>query len=153
MQFALFGTGGLENEIRDRIEKEELSNVLLNPLQPVERVSYVYSLGDACIVSCKEGLGGSAMPSKSWSIMSCGRSVIASFDEGELKTILEEKNCGVFTHAGNVEEFVEGIKSLVAVPSRCEVMGKNARQFILDNLTKEAGSKKYVEIIKNLVKK
>lgn len=153
VQFALFGTGGLEDEIRTRIEKEGLTNVHLNPLQPVERVSYVYSLGDACIVSCKEGLGGSAMPSKSWSIMSCGRPVIASFDEGELKTILEENHCGVFTHAGNVEEFVVGIKSLAAEPSRCEEMGKNARQFILENLTKEVGSKKYVEIIKSVVKK
>ena len=152
VQFALFGTGGLEDEIRTRIEKEGLTNVHLNPLQPVERVSYVYSLGDACIVSCKEGLGGSAMPSKSWSIMSCGRPVIASFDEGELKEILEKNNCGVFTHAGNVDEFVEGIKRLAAEPSRCEEMGKNARQFILDNLTKEVGSKKYVEIIKSVVK-
>lgn len=153
VQFALFGTGGLESEIRTRIEKEGLTNVHLNPLQPVERVSYVYSLGVACIVSCKEGLGGSAMPSKSWSIMSCGRPVIASFDEGELKEILEKNNCGVFTHAGNVEEFVEGIKSFAAEPSRCEEMGKNARQFILDNLTKEVGSKKYVEIIKSVVKR
>lgn len=153
VQFALFGTGGLESEIRTRIEKEGLTNVHLNPLQPVERVSYVYSLGDACIVSCKEGLGGSAMPSKSWSIMSCGRPVIASFDEGELKTILEENHCGVFTHAGNVEELVVGIKSLAAEPSRCEEMGRNARRFILDNLTKEVGSKKYVEIIKSVVKK
>lgn len=150
VQFALFGTGGLESEIRTRIEKEGLTNVHLNPLQPVERVSYVYSLGDACIVSCKEGLGGSAMPSKSWSIMSCGRPVIANFDEGELKEILEKKNCGVFTRAGNVDEFVEGIKSLAAEPSRCEEMGRNARQFILNNLTKEVGSKKYVEIIKSV---
>ena len=153
VQIALFGTGGLESEIRTRIEKEGLTNVHLNPLQPVERVSYVYSLGDACVVSCKEGLGGSAMPSKSWSIMSCGRPVIASFDEGELKEILEKNNCGVFTHAGKVDEFVESIKSLAAEPSRCEEMGKNARQFILDNLTKEVGSKKYVEIIKSVVKK
>lgn len=153
VQFAVFGTGGLEKEIRSRIEKEGMTNVHLNPLQPVERVRYVYSLGDACIVSCKEGLGGSAMPSKSWSIMSCGRPVIASFDEGELKEILEKNNCGVFTHAGNVKEFVEGIKSLATEPSRCDEMGKNARQFILDNLTKEVGSKKYVEIIKSVVKK
>lgn len=153
VQFAVFGTGGLEKEIRSRIEKERMTNVHLNPLQPVERVRYVYSLGDACIVSCKEGLGGSAMPSKSWSIMSCGRPVIASFDEGELKEILEKNNCGVFTHAGNVKEFVEGIKSLATEPSRCDEMGKNARQFILDNLTKEVGSKKYVEIIKSVVKK
>lgn len=78
--------------------------------------------------------------------------MIASFDEGELKTILEVNKCGVFTHAGNVEEFVEGIKSLAAEPSRCEEMGKNARQFILNNLTKDVGCKKYVEIIKSVVK-
>ena len=156
IQFVIFGTGGLEDELRKEIVEDQLTNVHLFPLQPFERVSQVYSLGDACIVSCKAGLGGSAMPSKTWTIMSCGRPVIASFDEGELKDILEgrdndnRKPCGVFTHAGNLQEFVEGIKSLVADPSSCEEMGKNARQFILDNLTKEVGTKKYVEIIKRI---
>lgn len=152
LQFAVFGTGGMESEIRSRIEKEGLLNVHLNPLQPMERVSQVYSLGDACIVSCKAGLGGSAMPSKTWNIMSCGRPVVASFDEGELKEILEKNNCGVFSHAGNMQEFVEAIKTLVADPSRCEEMGRNARQFILDNLTKEVGTKKYVDVIKSFEK-
>lgn len=150
VQFAVFGSGGLESEIRKRIEEDNLDNVHLNPLQPMDRVSYVYSMGDACIVSCKEGLGGSAMPSKSWSIMSCGRPVIASFDEGELKEILEKNNCGIFTHAGNVQEFVEAICKLAAEPSRSIEMGKNARQFVLDNLTKEVGAKKYVNVIKNV---
>lgn len=152
VQFAVFGTGGLEDEIRKRIVAENLVNVHLNPLQPMERVSQVYSLGDACIVSCKAGLGGSAMPSKTWNIMSCGRPVVASFDEGELKEILEKNNCGVFSHAGNVQEFVDAIKALVADPSRCEEMGRNARQFILDNLTKEVGTKKYVDVIKSFEK-
>ena len=153
VQFAVFGSGGLENEVRKRISDEGLTNVHLNPLQPVDRVKYVYSLGDACIVSCKEGLGGSAMPSKSWSIMSCGRPVVASFDEGELKEILENNNCGVFSHAGNVKEFVAAIKQLATNKEKCEEMGKNARQFILNNLTKEVGAKKYVDIIKSVVKK
>lgn len=153
VQFAVFGSGGLENEVRKRISDEGLTNVHLNPLQPVEKVKYVYSLGDACIVSCKEGLGGSAMPSKSWSIMSCGRPVVASFDEGELKEILENNNCGVFSHAGNVKEFVAAIRQLATNREKCEEMGKNARQFILNNLTKEVGAKKYVDIIKSVVKK
>lgn len=152
VQFAVFGSGGLENEVRGRIEKEGLANVHLNPLQPYERVSQVYSLGDVCVVSCKQGFGGSAMPSKTWTIMSCGRPVIASFDEGELKEILEKNNCGVFTHAGNVDEFVEEIKRLAAEPSRCSEMGANARQFILDNLTKAVGTAKYVEVIKSFEK-
>lgn len=153
VQFVVFGSGGLENEVRKRISDEGLTNVHLNPLQPVERVKFVYSLGDACIVSCKEGLGGSAMPSKSWSIMSCGRPVVASFDEGELKEILENNNCGVFSHAGNVKEFVAAIKQLTTNREKCEKMGKNARQFILNNLTKEVGAKKYVDIIKSVVNK
>lgn len=151
VQFAVFGSGGLEEDIRKRIKDENLTNVHLNPLQPVERVSQVYSLGDACIVSCKEGLGGSAMPSKSWSIMSCGRPVVASFDEGELKEILEKNNCGVFSHAGNVDEFVAAINQLAANKNKCEEMGKNSREFILNNLTKMVGANKYVDIIKSVL--
>ena len=151
VQFAVFGSGGLEEEIRKRIAGENLENVHLLPLQPFERVSQVYSLGDACIVSCKAGLGGSAMPSKTWTIMSCGRPVIANFDEGELKEIIENNNCGVFSHAGNVQEFVSAIKTLQENPDRCKEMGANARQFILDNLTKEVGTRKYVDIIKSVI--
>ena len=151
--FVIFGTGGAEDDIRSRIERDGLLNVSLLPLQPVERVSHVYSLGDACIVSCKPGLGGSAMPSKTWSIMSCGRPVIASFDEGELKDIIEKNDCGLFAHAGNVDEFVDAIRTLSQNKEMCYRMGSNARQFILDNLTKEVGTKKYVEVIKSFEKK
>ena len=152
IQFAIFGTGGLENDIRKRILEEGLKNVHMHPLQPYERVSQVYSLGDACVVSCKAGLGGSAMPSKTWTIMSCARPVIASFDEGELKDILENNNCGVFSHAGNLEEFISAIRSLKDNREKCVGMGNNARQFILNNLTKEVGTKKYVDIIKSFDK-
>ena len=31
---------------------------------------------------------------------------------------------------------------------RCEEMGRNARAFILENLTKEVGTRKYVDVIK-----
>lgn len=152
IQLAIFGTGGMEDEIRSRIHTEALDNVYLLPLQPQDKVKYVYSLGDACVVSCKSGLGGSAMPSKTWSIMACGRPVIASFDEGELREILEDNSCGIFTHTGNVEEFVNGIQTLASDYALCSKMGENGRQFVLSNLTKATGTKKYVEIIKSVVK-
>ena len=153
VQFALFGTGGREAEIRERIVAEQFGNVHLNPLQPYGRVSQVYGLGDVCVVSCKPGLGGAAMPSKTWSIMSSGSAVLASFDEGELKDIIEKGPYGVFTHAGNVQEFVSTIRSLAADRERCWEMGRNARRFIEGNLTKEVGTGKYVETIKSVVGK
>lgn len=151
VQFAVFGSGGLEEDVRKRVLKDSLMNVHLNPLQPIERVSQVYSLGDVCVVSCKAGLGGSAMPSKTWTIMSCGRPVVASFDEGELKEIMEKYSCGVFSHSGNVHEFVEKIKMLEDNPELRMEMGKNARRFIEENLTKEVGTRKYIDVIKSVV--
>lgn len=152
IEFVLFGTGGLEEEIKAAKERDQLANLKILPLQPYERVSKVYGLGNVCIVSCKPGLGGAAMPSKTWSIMSSGRAVLASFDEGELRDILEKNDCGVFTHAGNIEEFVTSIRNLSNNPDRCREMGANARRFILDNLTKEVGTRKYVDVIKSFEK-
>ena len=153
VEFVVFGSGGLEIDIRARIETEGRKNLRLLPLQPVERVKYVYSLGDVCLVSCKEGLGGSAMPSKTWSILSCGRPVLANFDEGELQMILTKNELGVFTKAGDLEGFVEAISQLAAEPEKCEKMGARGRQFILDNLTKDAGTRKYAEVLRSACKK
>ncbi len=152
IQFIIFGKGGLEEEIKTAKAKEQLDNLMILPLQPYERVSKVYGLGHVCIVACKPGLGGAAMPSKTWSIMSSGRAVLANFDEGELKEIVENNQCGVFTKAGDLDGFTNMIVELSKQPERCAEMGKNGRQFILDNLTREVGTQKYVNVIKSVVK-
>ena len=150
IEFVIFGTGGLEDEIKATKEKEQLDNLKILPLQPYERVAKVYGLGNMCIVACKPGLGGAAMPSKTWSIMSSGRAVLANFDEGELKEIVENNHCGVFTKAGDLEGFVAAIEELSQHPEKCAEMGRNGRQFILENLTREVGTKRYVEVIKSV---
>ena len=144
----IFGKGGLEDEIKQAREQEHLENLMILPLQPFERVSQVYGLGDVCIVACKPGLGGAAMPSKTWSIMSSGRAVLANFDEGELKSIVENNGCGVFTKAGDLDGFVSAIERLSQNRDLCTEMGRHGREFILQNLTKEVGTRKYVEVIR-----
>lgn len=152
IEFVVFGTGGLEDEIKATKANEQLDNLKILPLQPYERVSKVYGLGHLCIVACKPGLGGAAMPSKTWSIMSSGRAVLANFDEGELKEIVENNHCGVFTKADDLEGFVQAIKELSQQPEQCAEMGGNGRQFIMENLTREVGTQKYVDVIKSVVK-
>lgn len=152
VQFVIFGTGGLENELRERQQKEELSNVSILPLQPFDRVSYVYCLGSVCVVACKPGLGGAAMPSKTWSIMSAGRAVLASFDEGELKHILMDNGLGAFTAAGDADAFAAAIRRLSNEPAICAVMGAAGRRFIEEQLSMKAGTDRYIEIIKSTIK-
>ncbi len=60
---------------------------------------------------------------------------------------------GVFTKAGDLDGFVNAIVELSQHPERCANMGKNGREFILKNLTREVGTRKYVEVIKSVALK
>lgn len=153
IEFFVFGTGGIKEKFVQKVKDYGIQNVKFFPLQPIERVSQVYGLGDACVVSCKPGLGGAAMPSKMVSIMSAGRAVAASFDEGELTHILKTHNCGLYAPAGDVQAFVNMIRSMASNPEKCNEMGRNARQLILEQFTREVGTRKYVEIIKSVAGK
>lgn len=151
IEFVIFGSGGLKEQFVKKVKDYGIDNVKFFPLQPMEKVSYVYGLGNICIVSCKPGLGGSAMPSKTMSILSAGRPVLASFDEGELTSILQQNYCGVSVRAGDVEAFVEEVKRLASNSKECDVMGKNGRELILRKFTREVGTRKYVDIIKSII--
>ena len=146
--FLIFGSGGYENEYRKMITERKLTNISIFPIQPIEKVSYVYSLGDVGIVSCKKGLGGSAMPSKTWSILAAGRPVIANLDKNEIKDILLNNNCGLFTEAGNLNSFVDAILSFYDNPEMCKLYGKNGRNFVLKHLNKTVATDNYVKEIK-----
>lgn len=152
VEFLIFGTGGLKDQFVAKVNELKLDNVKFFPLQPMERVSQVYGLGDVCVVSCKPGLGGAAMPSKMLSIMSAGRAVVASFDKGELTYILENHKCGMYAPAGDADAFAGLIKHLAQNREECKIMGDNARKLILQKFTKAYGTSRYVEIIKSVSK-
>lgn len=148
--FVLFGNGAIKNQILQTIKEKELKNVQVFPLQPYEKVSEVYSLGDACIVSCKKGTGGNAMPSKTWSIMGCGRPILASFDkETLLQQVIEEYACGMFSEAGDVSSFVDNILFLSRNTNVALEQGKNARSYIETHLTRKIGTEKIIKIIED----
>ncbi len=82
ISFVLFGGGSLYSEYQKKALQLRLHNLYLFPLQPRDKISEVYSLGEIFIVSCKKGVGKGALPSKTWSIMAAGTPVLASFDTG-----------------------------------------------------------------------
>ena len=61
--------------------------------------------------------------------------------------------CGIFTKAGDKEAFKDAILTLYKDRELCKEYGHNGRQFVMDNLTREVGTQKYVDIIKSFEKK
>ena len=151
IHFVLVGNGAYLDEVKRIIAEKKLENVHLLQFQPYEDISHVFSLGDASLVISKPGTGAASVPSKTWSIMSASRPVLANFDENELKQIVEKHHCGIFTKAGDIEAFKQSILALYNNREMAVEMGKNGRQFVMDNLTREVGTQKYVDVIKSVV--
>ena len=160
VQLVLIGEGAYKAQVEKIVAEKNLSNVAMLPFQPYEDIGHVFSLGDAGLVISKPGVGENSVPSKTWSIMSASRPVLANFDENELKEIVNGtsvssttgKPCGIFTKAGDKEAFKEAILTLYNNSELCKEYGRNGRQFVMDNLTKEVGTQKYVNVIKSVVK-
>lgn len=146
----LVGEGAYKAQVEEIVKRDDLTNVTMIPFQPYEDISHVLSLGDAGLVISKPGVGANSVPSKTWSIMSASRPVLANFDENELKDILVGNECGIFTKAGDKEAFKQSIIKLYENRDLCKEYGRNGRQFVMDNLTREVGTKKYVDVIKEV---
>lgn len=151
IHFVLIGEGAYKVQVEKIVGEKSLQNVSFLPFQPYEDISLVFSLGDAGLVISKPGVGSNSVPSKTWSIMSASRPVIANFDENELKSIITDNECGIFTKAGDKEAFKNAIITLYENKEKAVQMGKNGREFVMKNLTREVGTQKYVDVIKDVV--
>lgn len=150
IHFVLVGNGAYLEQVKQIIKERNITNVTMLPFQPYEEISHVFSLGDVSLVISKPGVGANSVPSKTWSIMSASRPVLANFDENELKTIIADNNCGIFTKAGDKVAFTDAILKFYNDRDLCKEMGKNGRKFVMENLTKEVGTQKYVDVIKSV---
>ena len=151
IRFIIFGNGSEEENIKSKAAN--LPDLSIFPLQPMDRVSEVYSLGDVSIIPCKAGTGRSGMPSKTWTIMATGTAIIASFDlGGEMERTIRDAECGYCVQAGDVSALAEKIEELSRNTGVVKQMGINARKYAEEQVAKEQAVKKYIEIIEDTVK-
>ncbi len=147
--FILLGEGAAKTHIENRINSENIDNTSVLPFQPYEKISEVFSLGDCGLLISKAGVGNNSVPSKTWSIMSAERPVLASFDKGyEVDRVITESECGICVQADDPEALKNAIVNLFESRENLSQMGANGRKYIMENLTREIGTAKWVEVMK-----
>lgn len=150
IQFVIFGGGARYQEIRKRIETETHANIYITDLQPQERVSEVYSMGDIALITCKPGTGNAGMPSKTWSIMACNTPIIASFDtDSDLAEAINESGAGCCIEPGNANLLAEAIKQAYDRKQADDNPDQHIREYAIRTASKEICVRRYIETIKN----
>lgn len=152
LHFVIIGDGAAKNELAQAVVDDEIENITLLPFQDYADIAYVFSLGDTGLIISKPGIGGSSVPSKTWSIMAAERPVLASFDEdSQLAQLIRESECGLVAQAGDADAFVAAAKQLYAHRQAAAEMGKRGRAYVQEKLSKETCTGMYVSTILNAI--
>lgn len=91
IKLVLVGEGAYKAQVEKLVVDKRLKNVVMLPFQQYDDISHVFSLGDVGLVISKPGVGGNSVPSKTWSIMSASRPVLANFNENAARRALDEE--------------------------------------------------------------
>lgn len=149
--FVVFGRGKEYDQFLNRIKEEKISNILLFPTLPQNRVPEVYSLGNINLIINKKGVGKSALPSKLWSILACNSRIVASFDtDSDLAKVIEEAEAGVCVEAENSVLLSEAILQEYSL-NRENNTENTSREYVKRNASKKECVKQYIDVIKKMV--
>ena len=148
-RLVFIGAGGKKNWIKDQIIARELTNTLLLPYQPYDRLPDSMSSCDASLVSIAEGIEGISFPSKLYTSLAVGRPIMAlSESDSELRDLIETHRVGMWCELGDADRMEKNIRALMADPGMSDRMGYRARRLFERLFTKERCAARYAEVLR-----
>jgi colanic acid biosynthesis glycosyl transferase WcaI len=147
--FVIVGDGPQKEEAAREAQNLGLRNCVFYGFQPHELVPHVYSAGDVGVIPMRPR--SDPMPSKTWSIMACARPVIASVDlDSELAGRIRQTGTGMVVPCGDASALAEAVFELYRDPDQREAMGRAAREYVVRNLSRDAITSRYEELVRAL---
>jgi colanic acid biosynthesis glycosyl transferase WcaI len=129
--FVLVGDGAGRARLENDARQMGLTNVMFLPFQPRPRLPEVLASADISLVALKKGITTGSLPSKSFSILSSGRPILASVDEcSDMARLVERSQAGVTVPPEEPHLLAQAILSLKGNPSVCRQMGVRGREYV-----------------------
>lgn len=151
MKFLLIGSGVLVGPIARRIAEGRLDNVRQIGHQPYVSMPEIYAASDVCLVPLLDRLTGSALPSKVFRIMACGRPVVALCNaESELAKMVRLAGAGRVVPPGRPDLLRDAVEELASRPDLRRQMGLRGRSFVEREYGRYAVTGKYSTLIGTL---
>lgn len=152
-QFRIYGGGNQKEQCQELVEELGLNNVTFGFVSRSE-IPSVQAEADVLVLALPEGNGNLCLPSKLTSYMLSGKPVLASVDQdSSTKRILEGNDCGITVAPDNLDALTQAFVEYGKMSSeKMETMGRNSREYAMNNLTREINLAKVVESINNILR-
>jgi glycosyltransferase involved in cell wall biosynthesis len=149
--YLFIGNGGKRKEIEQFVQEHPEANIKIMNYQLYEDLPYSISSGDISFVTVKNGVNGINMPSKLYTIMACGKPIIALGDKnGDVHQMLELAKCGIFIEQNDVDSLVKAICFYKNNPDVAKEHGLNGRKYFEENYTFKIISNKYFNLLRDI---
>ncbi len=148
IKFVFVGSGGRKSWIAEQIQKKHLTNTILLPYQPTAEVPDSLPSCDTSVVSIAKGIEGISYPSKLYTSLAVGKSVLAlSEPKSELRDLVEQHRVGRWVQIGDVDSCVATIRNMMAHPEEVAAEGRRARELFDREYTRPMAAKKYAHVL------
>ncbi|MBV9749924.1 MAG: glycosyltransferase family 4 protein [Acetobacteraceae bacterium] len=127
--FLFVGGGQRHAWVEAEIRRRNLTNVLMKPLQPRERLGNTLCAADAHLVSLIPELEPCSVPSKFYGILAAGRPTLFVGDpDGEIARVIARTGCGAAVRIGEDAVLAAHILNLAGSAAQRAQMGTAARR-------------------------
>ncbi len=149
--YYLIGDGTSLQHLKERVEKEELSNVYFLPRKPEREIPRYLSSATCGILILEENiLSKIVLPQKMQMYMACKLPILCVMN-GEAKKITEEAGAGYYVEA-DANKISEKIFEIINDENR-EEKGINGRKYFEENFNKDKLIDTLSDILQDVVKK
>jgi glycosyltransferase involved in cell wall biosynthesis len=151
VMFMLLGEGADRERIAALAHAKKLNNICLIPQQSRKKIPAYISASDVCLVLLKKSeVFETVIPTKMLEFMSCARPVILGVG-GQAKQILERSRAGICVEPENPAALCDAILRLRQDRELCESLGRNGREYIANNLSRQRTAAEYLETLRGLI--
>lgn len=150
LHFLFIGDGAKKAWVADQIVARALQNVTLLDYRPRSEQTEFLNAGNVGLVALKEGMRGTAMPSRTYNIMAAGKPILALTDrDSELAKVVDEEQIGWHLEPGNPEALVQMINTAYQQRAEHEEMGRRARAAAEAKYSRDAAVRAYASALES----
>ena len=149
--FALVGEGADRERIAGIAQSRGITNIKFVPQQLREKIPDYIAVSDACLVLLKKSeVFETVIPTKMLEFMSCARPVILGV-AGQAREILERSDGGICIEPENPDQLCEAILRIRNEEWLRETLGRNGREYIVRNLSRERTADEYLGVLSQVI--
>lgn len=141
-------------ELRGHCKALGVTNVLLVPFQPREKLPEMLAAADVGLIVQKRNVIGFNMPSKTQVLLASGRPIIASVPlHGTAAKAVEKSNGGVVVAPQKPELLAEAILDLYHNPDKAQALGQAGRDHAVSHYSFEQALNRYEDLFHRVVER